>query len=137
VLTCRRPARTHHLAHLDDLADGYTTGSRRGRRLRGDLDGPGLGFDVDHPVAGEQFLGLGVRAVGHHRGGLAVADDKPGQLRSGQALGVDQLTGFGELGVHGDLEVDVRLDVRRVPVADRLHPSGPGVILQQHEPGHR
>ena len=54
-------------------------------------------LDVDEPVAGEQLLGLGVGAVGDHRGAGAVRHDELRLVGPGQALRVDQLAALEEL----------------------------------------
>ena len=91
-------------------------------------------LDVDHPVAGEQLLGLGVRAVGDHRRADAVGHHELGLLGSGETLGVDQLARSSELLVQRLLELDVGLDVLGGPLGHRRAVGlDLSVVLQQHE----
>lgn len=102
------------------LTNGHAVGSRGGRGLGRDLDGPLQRLDVDHAVAGQQLLGLGVRPVGDDGGAARTvgSHNELGLLGAGEALGVDQLAPLGQLGVEGDLEVDVGSDVLRLPLGD-------------------
>ena len=89
----------------------------------------------DDPVAGEELLALGERAVGDDRRADAVVDDDLGQLWLGQRLGLNQLAALGEPLVHPSLELDVGLGVRRRPGTYPLaRDLGRSVVLKQHEP---
>ena len=70
--------RPEHGPHLGCSSAWPRAGCRR--RLGGDLDRPGLGLDVDEPVAGEELLRLGERPVRHHRGARPVGHDDLGVL---------------------------------------------------------
>src|SRR6188472_1549336 len=52
---------------LEPLVDRLASGSRRGRQLTGELEGPVVGVDVDDHPPRDQVLRLGERAVGHRR----------------------------------------------------------------------
>ena len=66
------------------------------RQPGGDLDRPFGALAVEQEEAGQQFLGLGERAVADERPALADRD-APGQRRVGEGLGDDQLAGRGQL----------------------------------------
>src|SRR5262245_23858498 len=73
---------------------------RRARALghpRSDLGRPVEAVALDDGVAGEDLLGLRVRAVGHDGSTVAPALDPPGVGWSSETLAVDGLTGLDEL----------------------------------------
>ena len=98
---------------------GTPFGPGRRRGLGRDLDGPLGRLDVHQPVAGQQLLGLGERAVGDHRSADPVRHHELGLLGPGQPLGVDQLAALDELLVQRLLELDVGLDVLGSPLRHR------------------
>ena len=114
--------------HEGPLADVVRTGAVR--QPGGDLGRPVEAVAVDEPVPGQDLLGFGVRAVGHHRARVP-QPDPAGVDRGGQALRVHQFPGFGQVLAERLHELAHRRELGRGPgrLAARRVARHPVVVL--------
>src|ERR1017187_3536718 len=110
--------RTHPLTHLDLDAEGLSSGPRRGRRLTGDGIRTLRVLDVDDPIAHEELLELGERAVRHFRSAFALRANDACLPRRSKALRAEELAGFTELFVEVLHELNVGPEVLGLPLVD-------------------
>ena len=110
----------HDLPDVDPLVQRLSARAGLGGGVGRELDRALVRVDVDHPPAGDQVAGLGMRAVGGDGGGVRAAVAHPG-LRRRECLRVDVLAVGLEQLADVMLEGDVRLHVLGRPLVHRGH----------------
>ena len=130
----------HDLPDVDPLVQRLPARAGLGGDVGRELDRALVRIDVDHPPAGDQVAGLGMRAVGGDGRGVRAAVAHPGARRR-ERLRVDVLAVLLEQLADVMLEGHVRLHVLGGPLVHRGHGTvrlrAAAVVLEQQVLRHR